>query len=76
MLLTDQDQEGDLMTKMTAFAASTEATTEYHDIVKLAKLLGWIAHHSDSSRRLAIQIAEAIVNYLHPEDSFGGSHRH
>ena len=76
MLLTDQDQQGDLMTKMAAFAASTEATAEYHDIVKLARLLGWIAHHSDSSRRLAIQIAEAIVNYLHPEDSSSGSHRH
>ncbi len=76
MLLTDQDQHGDLVTKMAIFVASTEASAEYHDILKLAKLLGWIAHHSDSSRQMCIQIAEAIVNYLHPEVSSGDSHRH
>ena len=75
MLLTDQDQEGTLATKMTAFVASTEASAEYHDILRLARLLGMIAHHSDSSRRLCIQVAEAIVNYLHPEVHSGESHR-
>ena len=76
MLLCDQDREGNLVTKMTAFVASTEASAEYHDILKLARLLGMIAHHSDSSRRMCIQIAEAIVNYLHPEVHSGESHRH
>ena len=75
VLLTDQDQEGTLVTKMTAFVASTEASAEYHDILRLARLLGMIAHHSDSSRRLCIQVAQAIVNYLHPEVHSGESHR-
>jgi hypothetical protein len=74
MLLTDQDQEGTLATKMAAFVASTEASAEYHDILRLARLLGMIAHHSDASRRLSIQIAEAIVNYLHPEGHSGELH--
>ncbi len=74
MLLTDQDQEGTLVTKMAAFVASTEASAEYHDILRLARLLGMIAHHSDASRRLSIQIAEAIVNYLHPEGHSGELH--
>ncbi len=76
MLLTDQDQEGTLVTKMTAFVASTEASAEYRDILRLARLLGMIAHHSDASRRMCIKIAEAIVNYLHPEGHAGEPHRH
>ncbi len=74
MLLTDQDQQGDLATKMTAFVASTEASAEYHDILRLARLLGMMAHHSDASRRMCIQIAEAVVNYLHPEQHSGELH--
>lgn len=67
-LLTDQDQQGDVATKMAAFVANTEASAQYHDILKLARLLGMIAHHSDASRRMCIEIAQAIVNYLRPYD--------
>ncbi len=67
-LLTDQDQQGDMATKMAAFVADTEASAQYHDILKLARLLGMIAHHSDASRRMCIEIAQAIVNYLRPYD--------
>lgn len=69
-LLTDQDQQGDVATKMAAFVADTEASAQYHDILKLARLLGLIAYHSDASRRMCIEIAQAIVTYLHPQDLY------
>ena len=73
-LLTDQDQQGDLATQMAAFVADTEGSAEYRDIIKLARLLGMMAHHSDASRRMCIQIAEAVVTYLHPEQHAGEWH--
>ena len=75
-LLTDQDQQGDLATQMAAFVINTEGSVEYQDILKLARLLGMIAHHSDSSRRMSIQIAQAIVTFLHPQLHAGELHVH
>lgn len=69
-LLKDQDQQGDLAMQARAFVADTEESTEYQDILKLARLLGEIARQSDAARRLSLQIAESIVNYLHAQPHF------
>lgn len=64
-LLTEQDQGTDLATQTAAFVAATEESAEYRDTLKLARLLGEIAHQSTSARKLALQVTEAIVTYLH-----------
>ncbi|MHB8595518.1 MAG: GAF domain-containing protein [Ktedonobacteraceae bacterium] len=66
-LLKDQDQQGDVAIQTTAFLANMEESAEYQDILKLARLLGEIACQSDATRRLSLQITEAIVNYLHAQ---------
>jgi len=70
-LLTDQHQQGDQAAQMAAFAADTENSAEYQDVLKLARLLGEIARHSDAGRRLSLQVAEAIVTYLRAQPVSG-----
>lgn len=69
-LLTDTDSQADLAAQAAAFVASTEEGAEYRDILKLAKLLGEVARQSDAARRLSLQVAEAIVTYLHAQPGF------
>ena len=69
-LLTDQDHQGHLDTQVAAYVADTEESAEYRDILQLARLLGEIARQSDTARRLSLQIAEALVTYLHAQPHF------
>ena len=70
MLLKGQNQQGDLVMQARAFVADTEESAEYQDILKLARMLGEIARQGGTARQLSLQIAEAIVNYLHAQPHF------
>jgi hypothetical protein len=79
-LLTEQGRQGEATgtggdlkaaAQMAAFAADTENSAEFQDILKLARLLGEIARHSEAGRRLSLQVAEAIVTYLRAQPDLG-----
>ena len=70
MLLKGQDQQGDRVMQARAFVTDTEESAEYQDILKLARMLGEIARQGGAARQLSLQIAEAIVTYLHAQPHF------
>ena len=78
-LLTEQDWQGagsggsdpKAAAQLAAFAADTENSAEFQDMLKLARMLGEIARQSEAGRRLSLQVAEAIVTYLRAQPDVG-----
>lgn len=73
LLLTDTGEPGDgeLSARVAAFAERTEESAEYRDTLRLAELLSEIARRGDAGRRLGLEVAGAIADYLRAQPRFG-----
>jgi GAF domain-containing protein len=69
--IMDLDQQGDLSQRAAAFVTHTEESAEYADTMRLASLLGEIARSGDAGRRLSLDVAAAIANYLRARPRYG-----
>lgn len=63
-VLADLDQQGDLAARAAVLAARTEETAEYRDTLRLAGVLAEIARHGEAGRRLSLEMAGVMLNYV------------